>query len=343
VTTKIGIGIFKAIDKPIGFFECDSKSVIKALTEGVSKIIPNHTLEDPTEDGIKAKKVGEIRLVIVEDESEYLLKTSTTVKVDRTPEGEAGTWDIQSVIFSKADFDLAECKTFLTEKDGVGDHGSDETDTAYIFRQYEPKHFSEFKTITLAPGVSAVNGKIAGEVEVDEDEAEKAMTSSIEVHEAIKTLNKKIGKTLKMIPGSCTINKTEDEESDDVVEERLVMSLVLEPNDGNDGAPLKPDTQDDIYSADSVRKTAHGWMENYGAVDFMHNWKAIGKDGVRILESFVAPVDFELGGYSVIKGTWMLALRIANDDLWEAVKNGDIGAYSIGGTATRTPIGEENA
>jgi len=115
------------------------------------------------------------------------------------------------------------------------------------------------------------------------------------------------------------------------------MSLVLEPNDGKDGSPLKPDTQDDIYSKEVVRETAHGWMENFGHVDLQHNWKALGKEEVAILESYIAPCDHEIGDSTVVKGSWMLGLRVKNDVLWDAIKTGEIGAYSVGGSANRVP------
>jgi hypothetical protein len=114
--------------------------------------------------------------------------------------------------------------------------------------------------------------------------------------------------------------------------------MVLEPNDGKDGAPFKPDTQKDVYSSDDIRKACHVWMEYYGAIDLMHSWKALGKQDVRVLECYIAPCNFQNGEDNVVKGSWMLAVRIANDELWKAVKEGKLGAFSIGGTANRVPL-----
>jgi len=132
---------------------------------------------------------------------------------------------------------------------------------------------------------------------------------------------------------------TTDNTSD--VEERYILGIVLEPTlrkdaDGND--LLVPDTQGDVYTAEEVRKAAHLWLSHYGQVDLMHSWRPLRQEQVQVLESYLAPVDFDIDGASVIKGTWLLALRVLDDALWEAVKAGALGAYSIGGTANSDPL-----
>ncbi len=108
-------------------------------------------------------------------------------------------------------------------------------------------------------------------------------------------------------------------------EERFVLGVVLEPD--------VVDSQGDTYSADEVRKAAHRWMENYAQLGKQHSELVTGK--LKILESFVAPIDFSIGEEVVKAGTWMLAIRVADDDLWTAVKSGSFTGFSIGGTAMR--------
>lgn len=132
-----------------------------------------------------------------------------------------------------------------------------------------------------------------------------------------------------------TIFKTE--------EERYVLGVVLEPTDGKDGAELKPDSQKDIYSKAEVRQAAHRFMEEFRNVGLMHRTLVNGR--VKILESFVVPEG--TGGFKltdpegvvqkVQEGTWLLGLRIADDELWEQVKSGALGGLSIGGSARRVP------
>lgn len=108
-------------------------------------------------------------------------------------------------------------------------------------------------------------------------------------------------------------------------EERYVFGIVLEPE--------TVDAQKDIYSAAEVRDAAHRFMEEYQNIGLMH--RGYVNDAVKILESYVAPTEFEVDGTKVRKGTWLLAVRVQDDSLWQQVKNGELGGFSIGGTAIR--------
>jgi DNA adenine methylase len=57
---------------------------------------------------------------------------------------------------------------------------------------------------------------------------------------------------------------------------------------------------------------------------------------VKILESYLAPAEFEADGTRIKKGTWLLAVRVADDELWRQVKAGELTGFSIGGSAIRT-------
>lgn len=111
------------------------------------------------------------------------------------------------------------------------------------------------------------------------------------------------------------------------LEERYVLGVVL--------APETTDSQGDIYSHDEVRKAAHAYMENEGALGKQHKEIVTGK--LKILESYVAPVDFEIDSESVAKGTWLMGIRVVDDDLWDGIKKGSYTGFSIGGAAFRRP------
>lgn len=334
------IGIFTAQKKGsngkrVSFFGCDDTSLMAMLYQEAAKIAGQGMTKFNPESGMRARKVGEVSVAPVEDQDVYVVDTEK-VETDRKPDGEAGDWVIQSLIFSKDSFTLEEAKAWVTDNDQFGNYGVDETDTSYRFRQYDPDAFSEFRTASLADGISAVYGQI-GEAMSAED-AEKAISDAVAKHDAVQKINRSImkqGVTILCGTAKSKVIKSEDGEQE---EERYVLSMVLEPTDGENGSKFQPDTQNDVYSEEDVRKACHIWMENYGAVDLMHNWKAIGKQDVRTLECYIAPVEFKSGDDVVQKGSWMLALRIANDELWEAIKSGDLGAYSIGGTANRVPL-----
>ena len=113
----------------------------------------------------------------------------------------------------------------------------------------------------------------------------------------------------------------------DPEDERFVLGIVLEPE--------VVDAQGDIYSADEIRKASYRFMEEFGGLGLMHRMRV--NDQVKVLESFLAPTDFDLGGISVKKGTWLLGVRVLSDKLWEQVKTGDLTGFSIGGSARRVP------
>ncbi len=110
-------------------------------------------------------------------------------------------------------------------------------------------------------------------------------------------------------------------------EERYVLGIVLEPE--------TEDSQNDIYSADEVRKAAHDFMANFQNIGLMHRTIINGK--AQILESYLAPATFKIDGQSVKKGTWLFGVRVSDDDLWAEVKDGGLTGFSIGGSAVRTP------
>jgi DNA adenine methylase len=110
-------------------------------------------------------------------------------------------------------------------------------------------------------------------------------------------------------------------------DERFVLGVVLEPD--------IVDAQGDTYSVDEVRQAAHRFLEDFGGLGFMHRYRVNGQ--VKILESYLAPSDVELGGVAVRKGTWLLAVHILSDDLWTQVRSGQLTGFSIGGSARRAP------
>lgn len=243
-------------------------------------------------------------------------------------EGEApdGGMTVQSLLFPKDKWTAAAARAWIGTHDEFADHGVDETADYYRFRQVDPAAFADgsLRTIDFGTDLRAIVGRPKAAKAVD---AAVAATNDRLVFDGVQLL------------------KAEAPEAadGDAPEERYVLSVVMEPNDGTEGAPLDPDAEGDIQSAAAVRKAAHRWMEHGGQVDLNHSWQALGQDRVRVLESYLAPCDVEIGGYPVRKGTWLLGLRIADDAMWTAVKGGEIGAYSIGGSGQRIPVEGPNA
>lgn len=325
------IGIFRKGNDP-AFFEADNISVLEALYVEAEAVLGITLKAERPEDGETVQKVGALKVQAIAVSEKDLYKVdSPTEPVVKKPDAAAGSRIAQALVFDSTKFDVAQAKAWIVAHPVYKDNGHDVIEGGLRFGQYSPDDFvkGSAQSTVVTDGVIAITGEVAGESVEAETEAGKAA----------KAMTKFMSTGLRVLPGTAIVHKAEAEEE---AEERMVMSMVLEPNDGGDGAPLKPDTQGDIYSAEDIRKAAHNWMENHGKSDLEHSWNELGKAQVGILESYVAPVDFELGEYNVVKGTWMLALRIVNDELWTAVKSGEIGAFSIGGTAMRSPVEPES-
>jgi hypothetical protein len=297
----------------------------------------------PPGDGTACRRVGILALAAtpVDDAETYRVKRADAdvakPDVGRAPSADdKGKWIVQSLIFAQDKFTEEQARHWVETHEGFSNHGIDTTSTSYRFRQYDPQHFSEFRTQPFAPGITAVLGRVkaAG----DAAKSAKALDAEVAAWDrTVRTVNARIrANGLRALPFT-------KDSVDGEPEERYILGLVLEPNDGENGdAPLKPDTQNDIYSAMDIRATAHGWMERYGQVDLQHSWEPLANGQVRVLESYLAPVAFDIGegagAYHVLKGTWLLALRVLDDTIWADIKAGKIGAYSVGGVATRTQV-----
>ena len=101
-------------------------------------------------------------------------------------------------------------------------------------------------------------------------------------------------------------------------EKRIVYGPVLVPDE--------PDTDNDVVSAEKIEEVAHKFMEEYGNIDLMHSLNNVGK----VVESYILPFDWEIDDEITIpKGSWMMGVRVTDDDAWQAVKDGRLSGFSI--------------
>jgi len=112
-------------------------------------------------------------------------------------------------------------------------------------------------------------------------------------------------------------------------EMQICYSIVLEPE--------TVDFQGDIISAESVQEGAHDFLQKYlwgeANMNLMHKKNV---DSVKIIESFIAPVSFDWEGKSILKGSWIMGIKVFDTDLWKNIKDGKLSGFSIGGTGKRT-------
>lgn len=112
-------------------------------------------------------------------------------------------------------------------------------------------------------------------------------------------------------------------------EEQYLLGPVL--------VPESEDTQGDIVSAAEIRRAAHRFLEFYQDIRLQHQRSTT----VKVVESFIAPHDLQLGVETVKAGTWLLGVHVTDDGIWQQVKSGKLTGFSIGGFAQRVEIEEE--
>ncbi|MCY8503939.1 XkdF-like putative serine protease domain-containing protein [Bacillus inaquosorum] len=112
-------------------------------------------------------------------------------------------------------------------------------------------------------------------------------------------------------------------------EQKLVYGIVYEPD--------TVDAHGDFMTAEEIEKAAHGFLKDAREIDKQHDFKG----GVgEVVESYVAPSNFEMNGESIKKGSWVLVTK-ASEEVWEQIKKGEITGYSMAGTAEAIEKQEE--
>lgn len=92
------------------------------------------------------------------------------------------------------------------------------------------------------------------------------------------------------------------------------------------------DAQDHGITAEEIEDTAHQFMLDSQAIGADHDQDVFDFGSkLRLVESFIAPVAFSMGGVRVLKGSWVLVIKVLDTGLWQRVKNGEFGGLSIDG------------
>lgn len=102
-------------------------------------------------------------------------------------------------------------------------------------------------------------------------------------------------------------------------EQQIVYGVVYEPD--------VVDAHGDFMDADEIEKAAHVFLKEFRNIDKQHDFTS--KVG-EVIESYIAPADFELGGQTVTKGTWMMAVKVV-DDVWTGIQKGEFTGFSLAG------------
>ncbi len=114
------------------------------------------------------------------------------------------------------------------------------------------------------------------------------------------------------------------------VEKRIVIGVVLEP-EPFDGAG---DGHKETYAADEIERAAHNYCASFLSLNDAHG-RFLTREQIAVIETYIAPCDFTLDGSTIRRGSWVLAARIIDDQLWGRVLTGELRAWSIEGYSER--------
>lgn len=119
----------------------------------------------------------------------------------------------------------------------------------------------------------------------------------------------------------CPILKAEDKEW-----QRIVVGPVLIPDE--------VDAQGQVISAEEIEKTAHAFLAKYNVRSQNGLMHRRGLRALECVESWIQREDVEFPTQNVVKGTWMMAVHVADDDIWARVLDKTYTGFSIGGYGT---------
>jgi hypothetical protein len=118
-------------------------------------------------------------------------------------------------------------------------------------------------------------------------------------------------------------------------EKRILMGPALTPNKKIYRKNEKTKREWEIYfSEHTVRKAAELFLmrSNQNNATLEHSKEL---DGMSVVESWIIEDDVHdksvKYGFNLPKGTWMISMKVNNDDIWKRVKAGEVKGFSIEG------------
>jgi hypothetical protein len=117
-------------------------------------------------------------------------------------------------------------------------------------------------------------------------------------------------------------------------EKRILMGAALVPN--KQIYRRNKDKEYYIYfSEDTVRKASELFLmrSNQNNATYEHERKML--DGMSVVESWIIEDEktdkSRLYNFNLPKGTWMISMKVNNDEIWQKVKDGEVKGFSIEG------------
>jgi len=130
------------------------------------------------------------------------------------------------------------------------------------------------------------------------------------------------------------LSKHEVELKEIDAEKRILMGAALVPNKHIPRRDKKNEEYYIYFSEDTVRQASELFLmnSNQNNATYEHDKKL---DGMSVVESWIIEDEKHdksvKYGFSLPVGTWMISMKVNNDDVWKDVKEGKVKGFSIEG------------
>jgi len=130
------------------------------------------------------------------------------------------------------------------------------------------------------------------------------------------------------------LNKHEIELKEVDTEKRILMGAALVPNK-QIYRRVKDKEFYIFFSEDTIRKASELFLmrSNQNNATLEHEKKML--EGMSVVESWIIEDEktdkSRLYNFNLPKGTWMISMKVNNDEIWNKVKAGDVKGFSIEG------------
>jgi len=112
--------------------------------------------------------------------------------------------------------------------------------------------------------------------------------------------------------------------------ERIVMAELLIPN--------VPNVYGDVYTEEAIREFVEEFSKQGFGLDIDHDEEDVTGEKLLLVESFIA----RPGDPDFIEGSWVVGLKILDDETWQKVLDNELNGFSFQAECLMTPVVIEN-
>jgi hypothetical protein len=178
------------------------------------------------------------------------------------------------------------------------------------------------------PSKTSTSEEVHSKVKTDVDDSKDSMTV---------TVNRESNSTFTRTVSIKSVDKRE----------WIIYGVVMQPTaegelteKGFSGKVLSTDTDSEFTTEAEIRKAMIGFMEalakeKYEPHNLSHGDTTL---STAIIENYQTSSDCEIGGETVLKGSWVQGTKVYDEEMRKAITNGEITGYSIEGAMRLAPI-----